>query len=185
MGDSLQTYIALLRGINVGSKNIIPMKELSNVFYNLGFINVLTYIRSGNVLFQSNKKDIKILRKLIENAVLERFAYKVPTIVYSRAQYIEIVKDAPPDWGKDDIYRHRILFVLDRVSPKEILEQLDEPDESIEILSAGPRAIYSMVHRDRLTKSVLSKLTRTQYYDYVTIRNHNTVFKINQLLNNT
>ena len=51
-----KTYVALLRGINVGGKNKIAMAELKSLFSSLGFEDVLTYIQSGNVVFQNRAR---------------------------------------------------------------------------------------------------------------------------------
>lgn len=51
----MKTYIALLRGINVSGKNIIKMEALKNMFFDLGFEKVQTYIQSGNVIFTNNQ----------------------------------------------------------------------------------------------------------------------------------
>jgi uncharacterized protein (DUF1697 family) len=52
----MNTYIALLRGINIGGKNILPMKELVTILETLGYENIQTYIQSGNVVLRSSKK---------------------------------------------------------------------------------------------------------------------------------
>ena len=52
----MKTYIALLRGINVGGKHSLPMKELTQILVELGYENIKTYIQSGNVVFQSKHK---------------------------------------------------------------------------------------------------------------------------------
>jgi len=57
MGDQSVKYLALLRGINVGGKNILPKNQLKQVFKDLGYSNVLTYIQSGNILFRSKETD--------------------------------------------------------------------------------------------------------------------------------
>jgi len=61
-------YVALLRGINVGGKNIIKMSDLKRTFEAMGLCRVQTYIQSGNVLFESNEKE-KLLRKRIEHEI--------------------------------------------------------------------------------------------------------------------
>jgi uncharacterized protein (DUF1697 family) len=67
----LKTYIALFRGINVGGKNILPMKELILLLQNFGFENIKTYIQSGNVVFRSNKKDEPPLSRQISKKIKE------------------------------------------------------------------------------------------------------------------
>lgn len=64
----LMKYIAFLRGINVGKNNIIPMDDLRNLFSAMGFKNIKTYLRSGNVIFESNENDmVDISSKISEN----------------------------------------------------------------------------------------------------------------------
>ncbi|OCC31032.1 PF08002 family protein [Leptospira interrogans serovar Canicola] len=67
----MKTYIALLRGINVSGQKKILMKDLSSLFESLGFMNVQTYIQSGNVLFQDKNKNVKELIILIEKKIVE------------------------------------------------------------------------------------------------------------------
>ena len=57
----MTTYIALLRGINVGGNKIIKMQDLKTMFQSIGFQNVRTYIQSGNVLFESDEESISLL----------------------------------------------------------------------------------------------------------------------------
>lgn len=65
----MNTYVALFRGINVGGKNVLPMKELAAVLEGLGLSKVQTYIQSGNVVFQTTKGRKKDLAKDIGTAI--------------------------------------------------------------------------------------------------------------------
>ncbi len=65
----------MLRGINVGGNNIIKMADLKACFERMGFSNVSTYIQSGNVIFESTKKDAARLEKKIETSLSEAFRY--------------------------------------------------------------------------------------------------------------
>lgn len=73
----MQTYILLLRGINVSGKKIIKMELLRNMMTNLGFENVKTYIQSGNAVFQSKINSIDELEKLIGNEIQQAFGFDV------------------------------------------------------------------------------------------------------------
>ncbi|MNP25933.1 hypothetical protein D3C76_1187600 [compost metagenome] len=73
-------YIALLRGINVGGKNMIKMAELKSMFMTLGLSRVQTYIQSGNVLFESNDDEVS-LRKRIEYEIEVVFGFPVIVVV--------------------------------------------------------------------------------------------------------
>jgi hypothetical protein len=82
---------------------------------------------------------------------------------------------------KDPSYRHRILFLLGNVSPKEILKHLGSSKIDVESITLGSRVIYSSVSKDHIAKSVLRKFPTTPAYQYVTVRNQNTVNKIAKL----
>jgi uncharacterized protein (DUF1697 family) len=77
----METYIAILRGINVSGQKMIPMKELKGLFEALHFEQVRTYIQSGNVLFEARPADSKVLAARIEAAIRERFSFQVPVLV--------------------------------------------------------------------------------------------------------
>ena len=74
-------YLALLRGINVGGKNIIAKDDLRQCFEDLGYANVRTYIQSGNILFRSNLTSIKVVTAAVETQLSERFSYEAQAVV--------------------------------------------------------------------------------------------------------
>ena len=75
-----QTHIALLRGINVGGKNKLPMKDLAALFRDAGCDRVQTYIQSGNVVFQATPALASCIPALIAKAISESFGYRVPVV---------------------------------------------------------------------------------------------------------
>ncbi|MFD1178987.1 DUF1697 domain-containing protein [Paenibacillus puldeungensis] len=87
-------YIALLRGINVGGKNMIKMAELKRTLMNSGLHEVQTYIQSGNVLFQSDEGE-ESLRFCIEQAILTDFGFPV-TVVLRTAEEMKQIADTCP-----------------------------------------------------------------------------------------
>lgn len=89
----MQTYIALLRGINVGGHKKIKMTDLKLLFEELGFIDVKTYIQSGNVIFSSNG-NIN-LGKIICDTILERFGFEIPVLVKAISE-VEVILAACP-----------------------------------------------------------------------------------------
>ncbi len=78
------TYVALLRGINVGGKHIVPMKELVQIFTEAGCLNVRTYIQSGNVVFNASAKVVKDLPKAIASKIEEGYGFWSPVVLRSR-----------------------------------------------------------------------------------------------------
>lgn len=89
------TYIALLRGINVGGHKIIKMDQLRKAFEELGFASVATYVQSGNVVFQPPTEAALNLSEKIEKMVLQRFAMSVRVIVRTSEEIDDVVKNNP------------------------------------------------------------------------------------------
>ena len=105
-------FLALLRGVNVGGKNIVPKDALRGCFEDMGFSSVRTYIQSGNILFRSTNSDEPTLADEVERALSARFSYNARAVVLSRKSYRTAVDAAPEDWGQDDERMHHALFTL-------------------------------------------------------------------------
>ena len=93
-------YIALLRGINVGGKNIIKMVDLKQVFESIGLCEVKTYIQSGNVLFKSNEAEEFLCNK-IEHEIEAVFAIPVKVILRTSTELEQIIFNCP--FSKDEV----------------------------------------------------------------------------------
>src|SRR6266478_787219 len=85
-------HIALLRGINVGGNNKLPMKDLAAMFKAAGCTDVATYIQSGNVVFRADAALAKRIGDWISAAILKKFKINVPIVVRSAAQLRKIAK---------------------------------------------------------------------------------------------
>src|SRR5512138_2899169 len=108
----MNQYVALLRGINVGGKNIIKMADLRACFEALGFDEVRTYIQSGNVLFHREKTGRDALTSRIEKALADTFSYQLPVVVRSDKEMAAVVADAPKRFGQEpDAYRYDVIFL--------------------------------------------------------------------------
>ncbi len=91
----MYTYIALFRGINVGGKNSLPMKELASIFEILGASNVKTYIQSGNVLFQSASEDISSFSKRLGIEIRKRRGFEPHILVIGLSKVETVLTDNP------------------------------------------------------------------------------------------
>mgnify|MGYP000336105947 CR=1 FL=1 len=90
----MQTFIVLLRGINVSGKNKLLMADLRDVLNDLGFKKVQTYIQSGNVILES--KEIKtIVCKKIKEVILNKFGYDVPVIARTVSEWKKVIEGYP------------------------------------------------------------------------------------------
>ena len=116
----MNTYIAFLRGINVGGHKKILMADLKILFETLNFQNVQTYIQSGNVVFQSTDESIVSLENTIKNLIVNQYGFYVPVIVKTKKKLKSIFDDCPfPEDKKKNSY-----FMLFLDSPNE--ELIDE-----------------------------------------------------------
>lgn len=92
----MKTYVSMLRGINVSGQKMIKMPELKQLYEDIGFSGVVTYIQSGNVVFSTGGNDIKEdLIEKIEKAILEKFGFQVPVIIRTIDELKEVVRAVP------------------------------------------------------------------------------------------
>jgi len=87
-------HVALLRGINVGGKNVLPMKDLSGMFSDAGCSSVRTYIQSGNVIFET-PGDAAKLAQVITARIEKKLGYRTPIIVRTREQLLATIRGNP------------------------------------------------------------------------------------------
>ena len=89
------TWIALLRGINVGGRNILPMKELAALLLELGLEDVKTYIQSGNVVFRSSSEEKRHLANRIATAVEKSFGFRIQILLISKVEFQQAIEENP------------------------------------------------------------------------------------------
>lgn len=174
-------YLALLRGINVGGKNIIAKDDLRRCFEDTGFENVKTYIQSGNVLFRSGSKSIKNLTSRLELALSEAFDYSAQVVVFSHRNYQAELEAAPAHWGSDETQKHNAMFLLGTNTPQKILEQVPPLVEKYESVDHADRTLFWSVSREHAGKSAMMKLAGMSIYKQMTVRNHKTTQKLLEL----
>jgi uncharacterized protein (DUF1697 family) len=177
----MQSYVALLRGINVGGNNIIKMLDLKECFEDMGFENVRTFIQSGNVIFSSEKNDSEKLEKEIEAALSKRFAYVAKVVVRSLPQLQKILKDVPSEWNHRSDIRCYIAFLKESLPAQQAVREI-ELAEGIDTIKAEIGVIYMTSLLSKLTRSKLNKLAAKKIYQDMTIRNYNTTKKIAALM---
>ncbi len=113
----MNTYIALLRGINVGGHRKILMADLRMLLENLNLKNVKTYIQSGNVSFQSSNDNIKSIENTIKDQILKQYGFEVPVLVKTHSELKSILNNCPFTNNK----KVNSYFMLLLTSPKEEL----------------------------------------------------------------
>jgi uncharacterized protein (DUF1697 family) len=171
------TYVALLRGINVGGKNPIRMPALKACFEAGGFQDVVTYIQSGNVVFRSagSGSGSTALARRIEDLLVSAFpSYPASVVLRSHAQMRAVVNGAPTGYGSDPAaYRYDVIFLKQPLTASAALAQVPTREEVDEV-AAGRGVLYHSRLIARATQSRLSKVVSMPIYQSMTIRNWNT-----------
>jgi len=92
---SLCTSVALLRGVNLGSKNRMAMTDLAQMFVEAGCADVRTFIQSGNVIFKASPSKLERLPALIAKRIAERVGFKIPVVLRTAEQLGETIQNNP------------------------------------------------------------------------------------------
>lgn len=127
----MKTYIALLRGINVSGKNTIKMDALKEMFLDLGFIEIQTYIQSGNVIFSESKNSSKSdLSKRISNKIKESFSLDVPVLILKNDDLKTIIELLPfSNFEEKNIYITYLSEALKMIDYSKVLEKKSNSEE--------------------------------------------------------
>jgi uncharacterized protein (DUF1697 family) len=174
-------FVALLRGINVGGKNLVPMAALRSWLEAAGFEAVATYIQSGNVLFETPKPK-RGLAATVEAEIEARLGRRLVVVVRSHAELAAIVAGAPPGFGGDrGRYLDDVVFLREPVRPAAALREVS-PRAGVDEVAAGPGVLYFRRLAARSAESRLNRVASLPVYGSMTIRNWNTTTKLLALL---
>jgi uncharacterized protein (DUF1697 family) len=174
-------YAALLRGVNVGGTGKISMKELAEVFASAGMLHVRTYINSGNVIFETAKKDRAEITRTLEDAIEQHFGFGVRVLIKDHGEIRSIVAALPKDWANDAAHKCDVFFLWPEADDPSVLETLDY-DSTVDDVCYTPGAVARHTAREVVAKSRLTRLAGTPLYKNITVRNCNTTRKLLALL---
>ena len=178
----MKKYVALLRGINVGGKNLIKMTDLKACFEALGLEDVSTYIQSGNVLFSADRSEQARLTIQIEEALSKTFNYKSRVVLRSHNQMKEIVARAPKSFGNDPAtYRYDVIFLKAPLTAVEAMKTVTAK-EGVDQAFAGQGVLYFSRLISKASQSHLTRIIGMPVYQDMTIRNWNTTTKLLSLM---
>jgi len=174
-------YVALLRGINVGGRNIISMADLRGAFEGAGYGSVRTYIQSGNALFESDAAPASLEADL-ERMLERRFGVPLVVLVRSVAQLRAIVTKAPEGFGtQPDTYHSDVIFLKAPLTTAGAMGALN-PRDGVDQVWAGRGVLYFARLSELRTQSRLSRITGTPQYRQMTIRTWTTTTKLLDML---
>jgi len=176
----MTTYIALLRGINLGPRNKIAMAELRELLEGLGFDDVRTHILSGNAIFTSTRRSAARLAAEIERAIERRFGFDVAVLVRTREELAAVVEANPFTFAKHDPSRCFALFLSENPD-RERIDRIDpvacQPDE----FRLGDRVIYTWLPNRFQGSKVFALLSDKRLGVTATNRSWNTTTKLLEL----
>jgi uncharacterized protein (DUF1697 family) len=176
----VQTYVALLRGINLGARNKVAMADLRELFVALGAEAVATYVQSGNVVFKSSVRSPATLRRAIEERIEADLGLRVTVLLRTRAQLAKLVAGSPFATGTREPTTLHVTFLADapkRSSVRELEARDFAPDE----LRVAGRDLHcpNGYGRSKLSNAYVEK----QLDVAATTRNWKTVTKLAELAN--
>jgi uncharacterized protein (DUF1697 family) len=174
----MAVQIALLRGINLGSRNRVPMPQLREHLAELGYGEVQTVVKSGNLVLESTAS-AKQLAADLQKAIADRFGVDTPVVVRTAKQLAKVVEDNPFPDAVEDPKRYQVTFLDGKCSAAEA-RALSEADVSPERLHVAGREIY-VWHVEGIQNSPAAKLMGRKLSGVATARNWNTVLKLLEL----
>jgi uncharacterized protein (DUF1697 family) len=178
---SKSTYVALLRGINVGGHKAVKMDQLRNAFEALGFEDVTTYVQSGNVVFNAFTKASENLSKKIEEKVLREFDISVPVTVKTAGEVNDVIRNNPFLQEKGiDLSKLHVTF-LSHAPEKTALKMLDVIANAPDQFRSSGKEIYLYCPNGygvtKLSNNALEKVLSVR----ATTRNWKTVNRLHEM----
>ncbi|MGV7222004.1 MAG: DUF1697 domain-containing protein [Nitrospinales bacterium] len=175
-------YISMLRGINVSGQKVIKMTDLMSLYESLGFKNVVTYIQSGNVIFETPTKTQNKLKGQLEKAIRRKYNFHVPVVIRTKSEMNKIVINIPFNKLNPTEDGTKVLITFLSQKPNEInLSTIQQYVKSPEKLIVIDKEVYlhcpNGYGKSKLTNIFLEKKLEVE----ATTRNWKSVIKLNEL----
>ena len=174
------TYVAFLRGVNVGGKGIVSMATIREALVALGLSEVRTYINSGNVIFSTRASGAQQLTARVEKALEEHTGMAIKMIVMDHKTLKKMVDAIPRNWVDDKTMRTYVLLLWKELDDRRILDSLPIKP-GVDELRYTPGAVIWRVDRENVGRSHMNRIVGTPLYKKVTIRSAKTMRKLNEL----
>ena len=175
------TYVALLRGINVGGKNITKMAALKACLEEAGLDRVETFIQSGNVVFETRQKSLARLTAQIDAAIAAALGIDPRVVVLSRDRLKAVLDGAPVGWQSRTDLRKNIAFLRSTVTAALALKEVDVRP-GVDAVESGEGVLYLSTTLRDVGKSRLSRIVMKPVYQQMTIRTYGTCQKLQSLI---
>ena len=179
--SSASIFVALLRGVNVGGKNMIRMSSLKDSFERTGFREVTTYINSGNIIFRALEGDARKLERNIEGMLSSKYEIECKVVVRSFSEMAELVMSLPETWDGDRAWKYNVIFLKHSIDSENILDVL-KPKSDIEQVVYLPGTLLWSARISDLSRATMLKLPGQKLFQEMTVRNTNTTKKLYELM---
>jgi uncharacterized protein (DUF1697 family) len=174
-------YVALLRGVNVGGKNLVSMAALKDSFGRLGLKDVRTYINSGNILFRSRVANARALEQRIDRLLSAGHGLGSKAVVRSEAEMARLVKRIDATWKPIPGWKYNVMFLRHAADSPRVLDGVAlKPD--IEHAAYCPGTLLWSAKLSGFSRTAMHKLVGHPLYQDMTVRNVNTTRKILELM---
>jgi uncharacterized protein (DUF1697 family) len=182
----MTVYVAFLRAINVGGKNLIKMPALKACFEAQGHCDVSTYIQSGNVLFTAGRRaNPEALTTQVERALSTTFSYSSRVVLRTRDQMQTIVDEAPKGFGgRPALYRYDVVFLKAPLVAEDAMQSMTARP-GVDRIVAGDGVLYCSRLIAKASQSQLGRVVGKPAYQNMTIRTWNVVKKLLELMTRT
>ena len=172
-------YIALLRGINISGKNKISMTELKKEFKQLGYKEIITYLNSGNIIFNSNITNKDTIKNNIQLMIKSKFSLDIPIFIITSQELEELLNNNPNWWGKNDKETYdNIIFIIPPTTYNDVISVIGSPNEHEKIKEYNNNIFWSYSLKNYRKTNWWSKTASTSISKNITIRTANTMKKI-------
>jgi uncharacterized protein (DUF1697 family) len=178
---SVNVFVALLRGVNVGGNNMISMRELKQSFEAIGFTQVSTYINSGNVIFTTKETDPRKLEIKIERMLSKDFQLDSKVVLRSLTEMEQLVGSLPKSWTGAADWRYNVMFLRHTIDNEKILEELTPKVETEQVVYRPGTVLWSAPVAD-VNQTNMQKLSSRKIFREMTVRNLNTTKKLSELM---
>ena len=176
-----ETYVALLRGINVGGKHLLPMKQLVELFTAAGCVNVRNYIQSGNIVLSAPAKVLQGLPALMSRNIEQRFGFSAPVILRSREELAEIARSNP--FLKAGLPQNTLhVYFLADLPSADAVKSLDANRSAPDRFHVGGREIYLHLPNGMARTKLTGAYFDSKLSTIATARNWATVLKLLEMM---
>jgi uncharacterized protein (DUF1697 family) len=178
---SKQNFLALLRGINVGGKNKLPMKDLALLFEQAGCSDVRTFIQSGNVIFHANRGGIAGLSDRVTQRIEERFGYRIPIVLRTAEEIGATIRNNPfPATGAQEKMLH--VYFLATQPDAHAVEALDPQRSLPDAFLVRGKEVYLQLPNGMARTKLTNAYFDSRLSTISTARSWNTVLQLCELM---